>query len=165
MEAQEKADELVRKFTIGESSKENAKTCVEEILNDLKESFKISKDLHPHAEGLIAGALIFWESVKRKLEVENAELDKFNTQREKDRILFLSLSEKEKYKDYIINSETLTIISNRKLDRFVYTDFKNIWFDNLYAICYPFPFKGDGNGNIETINGWTYKQNNDSYLL
>ncbi len=68
MEAQEKANELVRKFAIGGWGKENAKTCVEEILNDLKESFEVAKDLHPHAEGLIAGSLVFWQSVKRELE-------------------------------------------------------------------------------------------------
>jgi len=41
MEAQEKANELVRKFAIGGWGKENAKTCVNEILSDLKESLEV----------------------------------------------------------------------------------------------------------------------------
>lgn len=68
MDAKEKANELVGKFSIGGWGRENAKTCVEEILRDLKESFDVAKDLHPHAEGLIAGSMAFWLSVKRELE-------------------------------------------------------------------------------------------------
>ena len=88
MNAKEKSQELVDKFKdyvhgyIGSSMLTNheyleqilaqAKNvsiiAVDEILNDLKESFVVAKDLHPHAEGLIAGSLAFWQSVKRELE-------------------------------------------------------------------------------------------------
>jgi len=67
-QAQEKANELIKKFSISGNGKENAKICVQEILNDLKESFEVAKDLHPHAEGLIAGSLAFWVIVKEELE-------------------------------------------------------------------------------------------------
>lgn len=63
-QAQEKANELIKKF----SSKDNAKICVEEILTELKESFEVAKELHPHAEGLIAGSLAIWISVKHELD-------------------------------------------------------------------------------------------------
>lgn len=70
-QAQEKVDELINKFENSLSSKESAKICIEEILNDLKESFEVSKDLHPHAEGLIADSLSFWMQVKNKLDAKS----------------------------------------------------------------------------------------------
>tara|TARA_R110000772_G_scaffold17946_3_gene50141 strand:+ start:224341 stop:224553 length:213 start_codon:yes stop_codon:yes gene_type:complete len=37
-------------------------------LADLKMSFNIAKELHPHAEGLVAGGLMQWTQVKNELE-------------------------------------------------------------------------------------------------
>ena len=59
-----KAEELINKF----SSVENALICVETILEDLEESFELSKSLHPHAEGLIAGSIAVWQSIRRELK-------------------------------------------------------------------------------------------------
>lgn len=58
----EKADELIELFSSG-SANENALKCVNVILDDLKESFEVAQELHPHAQGLIAGSLNFYFSV------------------------------------------------------------------------------------------------------
>lgn len=67
MEAKDKADELVRKFALGGWGKEHATNCVDEILSDLKESYEVAQDLHPHASGLIAGSMYFWTKVKEEI--------------------------------------------------------------------------------------------------
>lgn len=59
----DKASELLEKF----GSKEIANLCIDEIISELQESFVVAKDLHPHAIGLISGALFFWEEVKSNL--------------------------------------------------------------------------------------------------
>lgn len=41
---------------------------VDIYLQDLKVSFAVSKDLHPHAEGLVAGTIFQWTQVKNILE-------------------------------------------------------------------------------------------------
>jgi len=64
MNTKEKSNDLILKF----QGKENAIICVNEILNDLKESFSVAQDLHPHAEGLIAGSISFWSEVKLNLK-------------------------------------------------------------------------------------------------
>lgn len=89
--AKEKAKELVEKFatffgkhdrqitdepqpTIAiKHAKQCALICVEEIINDLKLSFDVCKEaqLHPHAEGLIAGSIVFWNDVIE--EINNYE--------------------------------------------------------------------------------------------
>lgn len=45
--------------------------AVNEMINDLKQSFELSKELHPHANGLIAGSLVYWQSVKSELLKNN----------------------------------------------------------------------------------------------
>ena len=55
-----------------ESNMATAKQCaciaVDIFLEDLKQSFEISKELHPHAEGLIAGMIVSWKMIKTEIE-------------------------------------------------------------------------------------------------
>lgn len=64
MNVKEKANDLILKL----QSKKNAMICMDEILDDLKTSFSIAQDLHPHAEGLISGSISFWTEVKLNLK-------------------------------------------------------------------------------------------------
>ncbi len=81
MTPKEKAEALVDAFMNIKSMKlsdysmiyhPTAKQCaliaVDEILKDLKESFEVAEDLHPHAKGLIAGSLTSWQQVKQEIE-------------------------------------------------------------------------------------------------
>ena len=80
MTPNEKAREIVDKFyevdTISADfmssssidAKQCALICVNEILDDLTQSFEVAKDLHPHAQGLVAGSLKFWKEVKQEIE-------------------------------------------------------------------------------------------------
>ncbi len=65
----EKADELVKKFALGAWGKHHAQSCVEEILADLNESFEVAKELHPHAQGLIAGSISYWNKVLNHIKL------------------------------------------------------------------------------------------------
>jgi hypothetical protein len=79
MTPKEKAEELILKFRqippfspytgVGDAeAKQCALIAVDEILKDLKESFEVAEDLHPHAKGLIAGSLTSWQQVKQEIE-------------------------------------------------------------------------------------------------
>ena len=80
MTPKEKANELVEKYlslndnfnkpiiTDEQDAVKCAIVAVNEMINDLKQSFELSKELHPHANGLIAGSLVYWQSVKTELE-------------------------------------------------------------------------------------------------
>lgn len=52
-----------------------AKKCAlyacEVILNDCRMNFEVSKELHPHAEGLTAGTMMCWLEVKKEIEKYN----------------------------------------------------------------------------------------------
>ena len=67
-DAKEKAEQLVRKFAIGGWGKKNALTCVEVILEDLRESYALSDGLHPHTVGMFAGSIVVWSKIKKELE-------------------------------------------------------------------------------------------------
>ena len=76
MTPKEKALELVARFdyldiTSGmkyQDSKICALICVEEILKNLKQDLEVSKDLHSHANGLVAGNIFIWQQVKTEIE-------------------------------------------------------------------------------------------------
>lgn len=83
MEAKDKAIDLKAKFfemipdSTVKCNKEaeglavlNAIICVDEILHDAKQSYKVTEepDIHPHAQGLIVGTIRYWNEVKQELE-------------------------------------------------------------------------------------------------
>ncbi|WP_407491697.1 hypothetical protein [Elizabethkingia anophelis] len=76
MEAKEKAEELVKKMykanwkMTSYSAVSCAMVCVDEILHDAKQSYKVTEepDIHPHAQGLIVGTIRYWQEVKQELE-------------------------------------------------------------------------------------------------
>ena len=71
MTPKEKAKELIDKFTSVNGNSFFAKECAivvaDEIIKDYKKSLKVSQGVN-FANGLIAGSMLFWQSVKTELE-------------------------------------------------------------------------------------------------
>ena len=67
MDAKERAEELIRKFDNCRPGKQTALSCVEVILEALRESHDLpSGNLHPF--GVYPGRIVTWLSVKKELE-------------------------------------------------------------------------------------------------
>jgi hypothetical protein len=45
-----------------------SKFFVDTFLSDLSESFEVAQELHPQAQGLIAGSIVIWTEIKKELE-------------------------------------------------------------------------------------------------
>ena len=50
------------------AAKECAKIAIEFAVNDLMESLAIAKEMHPHAEGIIAGSIMCMNILKKEVD-------------------------------------------------------------------------------------------------
>ena len=83
----DKAKEIVDSFKIFMGTDKKGEECyldtltakqlsiisINHYIKDCQQSLGLSKEMHPHAQGLIAGTLVCWTEVKK--EVENYEID------------------------------------------------------------------------------------------
>jgi hypothetical protein len=71
MTAQQKANELIRKFAIDGWGKANALNCADEVLRELKELedvMYVSAQSYPNTHELISDFIFFWFDVKSELK-------------------------------------------------------------------------------------------------